>query len=149
MTYFYLIPVSGLLALAFAYWKSVSVSKQDPGNEIMQEIGRAVREGAMAFLTREYKVLAVFVVAVAALPLDNVRSPPLPAAAAQLRVSSTQPAGQVAEESVAGSRSHNGVLVKVHPSLVGQSASKPEATNAATAVQLLVSPRVPVHVGAV
>lgn len=67
MTYFYLIPVSGLLALGFAFWKSMSVRKQDPGNEAMQEIGRAVREGAMAFLTREYKVLSIFVIAVAAL----------------------------------------------------------------------------------
>jgi len=67
MEYYYLIPVTGVLALLFAYWKSVWVKKQDPGNEAMQEIGRAVREGAMAFLAREYKVLAVFVLAVAGL----------------------------------------------------------------------------------
>ena len=33
----------------------------------MQEIGAAVREGAMAFLKREYQVLAIFVVVVAGL----------------------------------------------------------------------------------
>ncbi|MFC2089045.1 sodium-translocating pyrophosphatase [Calditrichota bacterium] len=58
---------SGLLALLFALWRSIWVKKQDGGNEKMQEIGQAVREGAMAFLSREYKVLSVFVVAVAIL----------------------------------------------------------------------------------
>ena len=38
--------------------------RQSPGNERMQEIGAAVREGAMAFLAREYKVLAIFVLAI-------------------------------------------------------------------------------------
>jgi len=58
---------SGVLALLYALVKSVWIAKQDPGNERMIEIGRAVREGAMAFLTREYKILSVFVVAVAIL----------------------------------------------------------------------------------
>jgi K(+)-stimulated pyrophosphate-energized sodium pump len=57
----------GVLALVFAVFKSMWISKQDPGNEKMQEIGAAVKEGAMAFLSREYKVLGVFVVAVAGL----------------------------------------------------------------------------------
>ena len=65
--YFYMIPLTGLLALVYALIKSSWVNKQDPGNEKMIEIGTAVREGAMAFLSREYKVLAVFVVAVGAL----------------------------------------------------------------------------------
>jgi len=59
--------VSGILALLYALWRSSWISKQDPGNEKMVEIGKAVREGAMAFLAREYKVLAWFVVAVALL----------------------------------------------------------------------------------
>ena len=58
---------SGILALLFALWRSSWVNKQDPGTDKMQEIGKAVREGAMAFLSREYKVLAIFVVAVAVL----------------------------------------------------------------------------------
>jgi K(+)-stimulated pyrophosphate-energized sodium pump len=58
---------SGILALIFAFFKSSWITKQDPGNERMREIGQAVREGAMAFLSREYKVLAIFVVAVAIL----------------------------------------------------------------------------------
>ena len=64
---------SGILALLFALWRSSWVNKQDPGTDKMQEIGKAVREGAMAFLSREYKVLAIFVVAVAVLlVLGNV-----------------------------------------------------------------------------
>lgn len=59
--------VCGILALLFAWWKTRWIYRQDPGTEKMQEISGAVREGAMAFLTREYKVLAVFVVIVAIL----------------------------------------------------------------------------------
>jgi K(+)-stimulated pyrophosphate-energized sodium pump len=59
--------VGAIAALLYALFKSRWVNKQDPGNEKMQEIGRAVREGAMAFLSREYRILAVFVVAVAIL----------------------------------------------------------------------------------
>ncbi len=59
--------VGGALALGFAYWKSVWINKQDAGTDKMKEIGAAVHEGAMAFLSREYKALAVFVGAVALL----------------------------------------------------------------------------------
>ncbi|MFC1461000.1 sodium/proton-translocating pyrophosphatase, partial [Verrucomicrobiota bacterium] len=55
----------GVIALVFAWWKSLWVNRQDPGTEKMQEIGAAIREGAMAFLYREYKVLAIFVVVIA------------------------------------------------------------------------------------
>lgn len=58
---------SGLVALLYAFVKSAWIAKQDPGSEKMVEIGQAVREGAMAFLAREYKVLSIFVVAVAVL----------------------------------------------------------------------------------
>jgi K(+)-stimulated pyrophosphate-energized sodium pump len=58
---------TGVLALLFALWKSAWITKLDDGTDKMKEIGAAVREGAMAFLYREYKVLAIFVVAVAIL----------------------------------------------------------------------------------
>ena len=67
MHLFYFVPLAGVLALIYAFVQSSWVNKQDPGNEKMIAIGTAVREGAMAFLAREYKVLALFVVAVAAL----------------------------------------------------------------------------------
>ncbi len=59
--------VSGILALLYALLRSSWINRQDPGNESMIAIGHAVREGAMAFLAREYKVLSVFVLAVAIL----------------------------------------------------------------------------------
>ncbi len=62
-----LIPLFGILALLFAYIKSSWVNKQDMGTDRMKEICGYVREGAMAFLASEYKILAIFVVCVAAL----------------------------------------------------------------------------------
>ncbi len=58
---------AGLLALLFAWWKALWIGKQDPGTERMREIGGSIRSGAMAFLKREYTVIAVAVVLVAAL----------------------------------------------------------------------------------
>ncbi len=63
----YLIPAAGVLALVFALWKAQWVKGQDAGDEKMQTIAGHIQEGAMAFLSREYRVLAIFVVVVAAL----------------------------------------------------------------------------------
>mgnify|MGYP000468685695 CR=1 FL=1 len=64
---YYVIPIlAGIVALAYALYRAKWVNRQPPGTEKMQEIGRAVREGAMAFLAREYRVLAIFVICVAA-----------------------------------------------------------------------------------
>ncbi|NNE33665.1 MAG: V-type H(+)-translocating pyrophosphatase, partial [Rhodothermales bacterium] len=63
----YLIPVAGILALLYAFIKARWVSAQEPGNELMQEIAGNIADGARAFLRREYRVLAIFVVAVGAL----------------------------------------------------------------------------------
>ncbi len=60
-----IVPFFGILALLFAWIKSGSVAKKDPGNDKMQEIAGHIREGAMAFLGREYRVLALFVIVVA------------------------------------------------------------------------------------
>lgn len=59
--------VAGISALIYAFIKSRWINKQDPGNEKMKAIGQAVREGAMAFLAREYKVVSIFVIAVTVL----------------------------------------------------------------------------------
>jgi K(+)-stimulated pyrophosphate-energized sodium pump len=64
---FYLIPVAGVLALIYTAVKSAWISKQDAGTPKMEGIAKAISEGAMAFLRAEYKVLAIFVVAVAIL----------------------------------------------------------------------------------
>ena len=58
---------TGVLALLFALWKASWVKKQDEGNKKMAVIAANIREGAMAFLASEYKVLAIFVIVVAIL----------------------------------------------------------------------------------
>jgi K(+)-stimulated pyrophosphate-energized sodium pump len=63
----YLVPLSGVLALLYAYTRAQWVGKQDAGTEAMIEISQAIAEGARAFLRQEYRVLLVFVVVVAAL----------------------------------------------------------------------------------
>lgn len=66
-TIIYLIPVAGVVALLFTLWRSAWVARQDPGTEKMKMIADNIAKGAMAFLKAEYKVLAVFVIAVAIL----------------------------------------------------------------------------------
>ncbi len=66
-TWIFLVPVLGIVALLFAWYKTAWVNRQDAGTEKMIEISGHVREGAMAFLRREYSVLALFVIIVAIL----------------------------------------------------------------------------------
>jgi K(+)-stimulated pyrophosphate-energized sodium pump len=56
-----IIPIFGLIALAYTMWKSAWVSKQEVGTEKMGRIAKNIADGAMAFLKAEYKVLAIFV----------------------------------------------------------------------------------------
>jgi len=63
----YVIPVFGVLALLYTFWKSGWVSKQDVGTDKMAKIANHISDGAMSFLKAEYKVLAIFVAVVAAL----------------------------------------------------------------------------------
>ncbi len=62
-----LIPVFGALALLYTFWKSAWVTKQEVGGKKMAFIAKNIADGAMAFLKAEYRVLAIFVVVVAAL----------------------------------------------------------------------------------
>ena len=62
-----IIPILGVLALAYTFWKSSWVSKQEVGSDKMARIAKNIADGAMAFLKAEYRVLAVFVIAVAVL----------------------------------------------------------------------------------
>ena len=61
------LPAFGILALIFVFIKNRWVTKQDIGNEKMARIAQNIAEGAMSFLKAEYKILSVFVVAVAIL----------------------------------------------------------------------------------
>ena len=62
-----LLPVFGVVALIFVAWKNAWVGKQEVGNDKMARIAKNIADGAMAFLKAEYKVLAIFVAAVAVL----------------------------------------------------------------------------------
>jgi K(+)-stimulated pyrophosphate-energized sodium pump len=59
MTTLWLIVLCGVLALVYAIWATVSVMRADPGSARMQEIAAAVREGAQAYLRRQYTTIAV------------------------------------------------------------------------------------------
>lgn len=62
MGFVWYIVLAGLISVGFAWYLTQKVKKADPGTEKMQEISGAIREGAMAFLVREYKAMAVFIV---------------------------------------------------------------------------------------
>jgi K(+)-stimulated pyrophosphate-energized sodium pump len=61
------LPAFGVLALIFVVLKNIWVTKQEVGNEKMARIAKNIADGAMSFLKAEYKILSIFVVAVAIL----------------------------------------------------------------------------------
>ncbi len=61
-----LVPATGLVALVFALMRARWVVRQDPGTDAMVEIAAYIASGARAFLRREYRVLSVFVLSMAA-----------------------------------------------------------------------------------
>ena len=54
--------ILSLLGLIFMYVKATWVRNQDPGNKRMQEISTSIKQGALAFLNAEYRLLFVFVI---------------------------------------------------------------------------------------
>ena len=62
-----LIPALGVFALLFTWWKTKQINAHSEGSNRMAKIAASIQEGAMAFLKAEYKILAVFVIAVAIL----------------------------------------------------------------------------------
>jgi K(+)-stimulated pyrophosphate-energized sodium pump len=63
----FIAPISALISILVGLYFYHYVNKQNSGTEKMQEIASAIKEGADAFLKREYMVLAIFVVVVASL----------------------------------------------------------------------------------
>lgn len=61
------LPAVGVLALIFTWWKTQAINSTPEGSDRMSKIARSIQEGAMAFLRAEYRILVIFVVAVAAL----------------------------------------------------------------------------------
>ena len=61
------LPAFGILALLFVFLKNNWVAKQEVGSEKMARIAKNIADGAMSFLKAEYKILTIFVAAVAIL----------------------------------------------------------------------------------
>ena len=67
MNNLYFVIGAGILAMLYAFWKTTWITSQDQGTERMKQIGSSIADGAMAFLKAEYRILSVFVLAVAVL----------------------------------------------------------------------------------
>jgi K(+)-stimulated pyrophosphate-energized sodium pump len=84
MNYFFLIPVASLAALFFAWYFYKTMMKSSEGNDRMKEIAQYVREGAMAYLKRQYRVVTivfvVLVVILTVLAYMGVQNPFVPIA---------------------------------------------------------------------
>lgn len=64
---FQIIPLFGIVALIYTFWKTSWIKKQDAGTERMHTIANHIAVGAMAFLKAEYSVLVFFVLIVGVL----------------------------------------------------------------------------------
>jgi K(+)-stimulated pyrophosphate-energized sodium pump len=61
------LPLFGVIALLFVYLKNTWITKQEVGTDKMARIAKHIAGGAMSFLKAEYRILSVFVLAVAIL----------------------------------------------------------------------------------
>jgi K(+)-stimulated pyrophosphate-energized sodium pump len=81
---FWIVPVSALCALLFAWIFYNSMKKQEEGTDRMKEIAGYVREGAMAYLKRQYtvvgKVFIILVVLLSVLAYFGIQNPFVPVA---------------------------------------------------------------------
>lgn len=57
-----LVPIAAAVGLIVAYSLSAWIGKQESGTERMKEISGFIREGAFAFLKREYKFMAIVII---------------------------------------------------------------------------------------
>jgi len=67
MNILWLVPVSGLVAVVFAFIFARDVLSRDKGTPAMQEVAAAIFEGAMAFLNRQYRTIGMLSIVAAAL----------------------------------------------------------------------------------
>lgn len=81
---FWIVPISALLALLFAWIFYRGMKAQEEGTDRMKEIAAYVREGAMAYLKRQYsvvfKVFMILVVLLTLLAYMGIQNPFVPVA---------------------------------------------------------------------
>jgi len=61
---FFIAPISSLIALVFSGFLSFKILKKDEGTDRMKEIAQAVRDGAQAYMKRQYSVVGIFFIVV-------------------------------------------------------------------------------------
>ncbi|MBR5035587.1 MAG: sodium-translocating pyrophosphatase [Prevotella sp.] len=66
-TVFWLVPIASIVALSMAWFFFKSMIKADEGTPRMREIAKYVRDGAMAYLKQQYKVVLYVFIALAAI----------------------------------------------------------------------------------
>lgn len=69
----FLIPLAGILGIAMIIYMSYTIFHEDTGNARMQEVAGAIREGANAFLARQYTTIGVLAIVVAIILLIVTR----------------------------------------------------------------------------
>ena len=91
----YLAPLCALLGLLFAGYSYTKVKKEGEGTEVMKKIAAAIHTGAMVYLNRQYKAIAVFVVALAIVLAVLLPNGPLTAACFVLGATLSAAAGYI------------------------------------------------------
>ncbi len=83
-TIFFIVPVAAIIALVFAWFFFKSMMKNSEGTDRMKEIAQYVREGAMAYLKRQYsvviKVFIILFILLAIMAYFGVQNPFVPIA---------------------------------------------------------------------
>lgn len=64
---FFIAPIASFITLLFALFLAINLLKKEEGNASMKEISKAIREGADAYLRKQYKTISIFIIIVFAL----------------------------------------------------------------------------------
>jgi K(+)-stimulated pyrophosphate-energized sodium pump len=62
---YWMVPIAGVLAVLFAFYLARDVLARDKGPQAMQDVGAIIREGADAFVKRQYSTIAILAVVAA------------------------------------------------------------------------------------
>jgi K(+)-stimulated pyrophosphate-energized sodium pump len=64
----WIIPIVAIIGILFVIYLRFRIMSESTGDNKMRVISNAIREGALAFLKREYQILALYLVVMAAVP---------------------------------------------------------------------------------